>query len=399
MKLVLIHQHDPTVPHVGGIQTFIDTFIRNAPEDFEISLLGVSTRPASYPVGRWHSLSIDNRGFRFFPLVAADPVRLYRVPLSIRILWSLFRYKSEIGLHDGILEFHRVEPMLAFLGSNNPKVLFLHGHNRKDFYNRNTETRWGAFPRLYFWLENKLIPQASHVYLVREDAVGDYQELYPGMQHKISFLPTWVDEAVFRSLNGREREDLRKRLMDGQRLSAESKILLFVGRYERQKDPMRLLQAFHHVKSREPRACLVMIGEGGFKAQMQKYIQENGLAASVRLLPPMSQNEIGQWMNAADALCLSSAYEGMPRVAVEALYCGLPLVGTAVGETGRLIGDSRGGRLVTEEGVEPFARAVLDLFANPPSAAACRKQVESFTARRVLAPVYQYYRDVAGAKQ
>src|SRR3989338_4161542 len=113
MKLVLVHQHDPTVPHIGGIQTFIDTFIRNAPEELAIDLLGVTAQPKRYPVGKWHVLSIGEKTFRFFPLVAAHPVNITRVPLSIKILWSLYRYRRRIAFQGAILEFHRIQPMLG----------------------------------------------------------------------------------------------------------------------------------------------------------------------------------------------------------------------------------------------------------------------------------------------
>ena len=89
----------------------------------------------------------------------------------------------------------------------------------KDFYNRKTEVRWGKFPGLYFWLEKKLLPQASHTYIVREDAVMDYQKKYPAKADHISFLPTWVDEEVFYSLNEQSRSVLRKKMI-GIRISA-----------------------------------------------------------------------------------------------------------------------------------------------------------------------------------
>lgn len=397
VKLVLVHQHDPTVPHVGGIQTFIDTFVRNAPDDFSIDLLGVSAQPERYPVGEWYSLSIGDKECRFFPLVAAHPVNVQRIPLSARMLWALYRYRRRVELRNAILEFHRVEPMLGFLGYSNRKILFIHGHNRKDFYNRHTEVRWGHAPWLYFQLEKRLLPRADHIYLVREDAVRDYRCLYPRKREEISFLPTWVDETVFRSLEGSEREALRGKLLVEQGISPAAKVLLFIGRYEGQKDPLRLLEAFRLVHEQDPRVHLVLIGEGALKQDMQRYVSGNGLSRAVVFLPPMMQKRISQWMNAADALCLSSAFEGMPRAAVEALYCGLPVVGTAVGETGRLIGDRQGGRLVTEPGAGPFAEAVLDLMNDPPDRDSCRQQVAPYTAARVLAPVYDHYRKLAEA--
>ena len=383
---------------MAGIGTFIETFIRNAPDDLEIHLLGVTSQPERFAIGQWHSLSVGRKQFRFFPLVAANPVHVTRIPLSLKILWSLFRHRKMFVFKHAIVELHRIEPMLAFLRYRNPKILFLHGHNMQDFYNKKTEVRWGKFPWLYFWLEKHLLPRCRRIFIVREDAARDYQKQYATKAHDISFLPTWVDEAVFQSLDPGERRALRNNLIEGQGLSASSKVFLFVGRFEGQKDPLRLLRAFKHVRSRHIDACLILIGEGGLKTKMQDYVSKNTLAGEVRFLPPMSQQDVGQWMNAADALCLSSAFEGMPRAAVEALYCGLPVISTAVGEARRLIGDANNvGRLVTDEGAEAFANAMIDLLGDPPSREACAKQVEDYTARKILTPVYDYYRELLRA--
>lgn len=399
VKLVLIHQHDPTIPHVGGVGTFIDTFIRNAPHEFDIYLLGVVAHPEHHPVGQWHKISIGQKEFNFFPLVASNPVHVPWFPLSIRILWAIFRYRKQLEFSDAILEFHRIEQMLAVLRHDNAKVLFLHGHHMKDFYNKKTEVRWGRMPGVYFWLERRLLPQAKRIYIVREDAVGDYKNAYPSRADDISFLPTWVDESVFRSLSESERSDLHQQFVTTHNLPATAKLLLFVGRFEGQKDPLRLLGAFKLVKEALPDIALILIGEGSLKADMQHFIAENNLSSAVRFLPPMSQEEVGLWMNASDALCLSSAFEGMPRAVVEALHCGLPVISTAVGEAWRLIGDNQGGRLVVNEGVEEFAKQMIDLLEGPPSHESCQQQVASFTATKILTPVYQYYRDLTEAEK
>lgn len=394
MKVVLIHQHDPTIPHVGGIGTFIDTFIRNAPSDLEVHLVGVTAQPSMYPVGQWHSLSMDGKGYRFFPLLIADPVHVPFLPLSVNILLSLYRYRESINIEGAILEFHRIEPMLAFSGDANHKVLYLHGHNRKDFYNKNTEVRWGKIPWLYFWLEKRLLPKANHIYIVREDAVGDYKKEYPEKAPCISFLPTWVDESAFYSMQEESRRVARSELLGEQDLPVESTLFLFVGRFEGQKNPLHLLRAFKQVVQRNTRARLALVGEGSLKSEMKKFVRENGISAAVRFLPPMPQPAIGRWMNISDALCLSSAFEGMPRVVVEALHCGLPVVSTHAGEVERLIGRSQGGRIVEEAEPEAFADAMLDVVANRPSRQACVGQVGAYTAAKILPPVYQRYREL-----
>jgi glycosyltransferase involved in cell wall biosynthesis len=130
--------------------------------------------------------------------------------------------------------------------------------------------------------------------------------------------------------------------------------------------------------------------EGRIRSAVSQY----GLDDRVRLVPPVSQGELARWMNSADCLVLSSAFEGMPRVVVESLRCGLPVVSTDVGETRRLVGDSAGGRLVSERTPEGFRRAVSDLLARPPSREQCRRQAAPFTARAVLEPVYAAYRQL-----
>lgn len=399
MKLIMIHQRDPTVHHVGGIGTFIDTFIRNAPDDMEIQMLGVTAQPDHYPVGRWHSIVIGQKTFQFFPVLAADPTLRTLLPLSVRMTFALQRYKKKIDLRDAILEFHRIEPMLPFYRNNNIKVLFLHGHNMKDFHNKKTEVRWGKLPGIYFWLEKKLLPQAKHVYIVREDAIDDYQRQYPTQTNEISFLPTWADENIFNVLSPEEKQALREKVKVKLGLPSSTILFLFVGRYEGQKDPLRLLNAFKLVKSKKPSAVLILIGKGSLKPQMENFIQQHDLSKAVHFFPLVSSEELGEWMNSVDALCLSSAFEGMPRVVVEALHCGLPVVSTAVGESVRLIGKSQGGRLVTEEGAEAFSEAMIDIVENPPSAEDCKNQVAAFTARKVLDPVYQKYRELIENKQ
>jgi len=398
MKLTLIHQHDPTIAHVGGIGTFINTFIGNAPEDLEVHLIGVTSQADQFRVGHWHSLSLGGRAFRFFPMLETNPVHVPTIPLSFRILWSLLRYRNKLDFQDSIIECHRIEPLLAFLGDRNPKVCFLHGNNMKDFYNPQTEVRWGRFPALYFKLEQWLLPKFDHIYIVREDAIAAYQARYQDKAVDISFLPTWVDEGIFFAMDEEERSALKEKLVAEQSVSAE-RIFLFVGRFEGQKDPFRLLQAFNRIKAEGVDAALILIGDGALKADLQEFVRQNGLDAVVRFLPPLSQQGIAQWMNVADALCLSSAFEGMPRVVVESLHCGLPVVTTAAGESWRLIGDEKGGRLVTEPGIEAFANGMIDMLNKPPSRASCRQQVEEFTAKKVLTPVYRYYRDLLRRRQ
>lgn len=391
-RVLVIHQHDPAVDHVGGIATFINSFIKNAPSDFEVKLIGTTSDPRRRPVGRWDRLNLGKREFDFLPLVAGDPRKRTRVPLSLKLTLALWRHRRSIPFQDAILKFHRIEPTLALRNLTNPKVLFMHGH-MKDLYNPQTEITWGRFPWLYFRLEQRLIGAMDHIYLIREDAVSFYRERHPAIQDRFSFLPTWVDETVFSKLPEEERQSLREKLTRQAGVDPNSRLLLFVGRFEGQKDPFLLLEAFRRLNGALYSTTLILIGTGTLEGSLRAYIERENLGDRVRILGPQPQVEVSRWMNVADCLCLSSAFEGMPMVAVEALYCGLPVVSTDVGETKRLIQHPAIGRLVKERTPETFSAALFDLLRQKkPDREACQRQAAAYTAGKILEPVYEYFR-------
>ena len=393
MRVILIHQHDPSINYAGGIGTFIRTFIAHAPADLDIDLIGVTANPRMFPLGRWQQLVVGKKSFRFLPLVAAHPVHRGGVPLSLRLTMALARHQRQIDTRGAIFEFHRIEPSLAVRNLRNPKVLFLHAH-MQDLYNPKTEVTWKRAPWLYFWLERRLIGAMRRIYFVREDAVPYYRARYPHLAERVRFLPTWADEGVFCSMEETERLRIKQELARAYSFHPASQLLLFVGRFEGQKNPLLLLETFRRLNGQVGNALLVLIGAGSLEDRMRSFIQQQGLQNTVRILEPRPQPEIARWMNAANCLCLSSAYEGMPRVVVEALRCGLPVVGPDVGETRRLIQTEATGRLVREQTPEALVQAVVELLRQRPNRQACQQQVASYTAAKVLAPVYAYYRQL-----
>lgn len=126
--------------------------------------------------------------------------------------------------------------------------------------------------------------------------------------------------------------------LDGYAFSAESRaairgelgigvdapVVAHVGRLAPQKNHAFLLRAFAELLRLEPRARLLLVGEGGLEGVVRPRIEELGLGDSVRLLGVRS--DVPRILSAADALALPSLYEGMPNVVVEAQAAGLPCV-------------------------------------------------------------------------
>lgn len=99
---------------------------------------------------------------------------------------------------------------------------------------------------------------------------------------------------------------------------------------------------------------------------------------------------------ASDLFCLSSIYgEGFPNVVAEAMACGLPCVGTDVGDTARIIGDT--GLTVPPADSGALGRALAELAAAPPDrlaalgAAARARIVSEFDLEKVASAYVDFY--------
>jgi len=89
MRAVLLHPHDPCVPYASGVGTMINAFITCAPEDLQVELVGITSDPKDSRLRSWHSVEVEGRQLRWFPLLVDHPSIRARVPLSFRYTFLL----------------------------------------------------------------------------------------------------------------------------------------------------------------------------------------------------------------------------------------------------------------------------------------------------------------------
>jgi hypothetical protein len=178
----------------GGIDTFIRSLLRWAPDDIDMSLIGMTTDGTAWPVGRWHVCNAGGHPFRFYPVLREVGAGVRTpIPLSLRFTLAL---KARRPLCEAdVLEFHRLEPMLPFLFDGRPKNAFFH-QDMAVLHDAASDIRWKHVPWLYFGLERLLIPRLSAAFAVREEAVRAYRARYPRLASSIKFIPTWMDPEV-----------------------------------------------------------------------------------------------------------------------------------------------------------------------------------------------------------
>lgn len=159
-----------------------------------------------------------------------------------------------------------------------------------------------------------------------------------------------------------------------------------IGRLARQKDFPLLLRAFSAGALPDDR--LAIVGEGAERPRLERMIRQLGLAERVEL--PGHVERVEQWLKQADALLLSSHYEGLPAVVIEALAAGLPVIATdCCASMATMLGDGAFGTLVQPGDESAFAAAIGALVPERQDADAAMAFAARFT---VEAAVERYTR-------
>lgn len=142
----------------------------------------------------------------------------------------------------------------------------------------------------------------------------------------------------------------------------EPPVILAVGRLTAQKDFPTLIRAFARVRQARP-VRLLILGEGEDRPALEALVEQLGVKSDVSL-PGFVANPY-PYMAQAGLFVLSSQWEGLPGVLIEALYCGAPLVATDCPSGPReILADGRFGQLVPVGDVDALTQAIKVALAD-----------------------------------
>lgn len=155
------------------------------------------------------------------------------------------------------------------------------------------------------------------------------------------------------------RPDAKEIIVKELSLDSDTKIILAVGRFSAQKNYFNLLNAINLIKEQLNISFVLLIaGDGELRSEIEKEITNLGISNNVLLLG--RRDDIPLLMSACDVFVLSSNYEGLPTVLIEAMGCQAQVVSTDVSGVHEIVG--KHGKIVPTNNSIALADGIRESF-------------------------------------
>jgi len=241
------------------------------------------------------------------------------------------------------------------------------------------------YPPPFLWIQRQVLQSADLAMAVSAGAVAVLRAW--GYRGPVCELPHGIDPQVFRP---HDSSDLLRRLR------IQRPIIGYAGRIEKEKGVWDLLGAAEILQQRMgPVFRVLMVGDGRARWKLAAAAQRTLAPELFCFTGSVAHHAIAEYLSAMDIFVLPSRTqrrwkEQFGRVLVEALACGVPLVGSDSGNIPALIERTGGGLVFKEGDVEDLADKLAQLLQNPQEA---RRMAER--GRQVVLEQYSYPRIAA----
>ena len=304
-----------------------------------------------------------------------DPSPIYDPLAFLQIYRLILKYRPEI--------LHTNTSKAGFLGrlagrlARVPKILHsTHGHIFYGYYNR-------YISKCFITLEKFSAHYCDRVLNLTEIGRQDHIRERIGPSSKF-----------YVTSGGADLDPFFKACHDNLTLkSPDEKIrICWVGRIEPVKNLPLLLRAAGILEHSGLNLEYIIVGDGADRQYNEKLAADLGLK-NIQFLG--YRTDVPEIMASSDIFVFTSLNEGFGNVIIEAMACGLPIIGTRVGGVPSLVQDGVNGLLVNSDDAEALATAIQIIASNPEQrqsmASTNRKKAEYFTIDNYIKRVIYAY--------
>jgi glycosyltransferase involved in cell wall biosynthesis len=256
-------------------------------------------------------------------------------PAAIFALRRIIRQRRPDVLHTHTAKAGATGRLAAVAsGRARPRAIVhtYHGHVLSGYFSR----RW---ERVFRWIEKGLALTSGTLIAVSDEVRDDLVGFGVAPARRFVVVPYGFELPQWSEADDEARRTLRAEV------GADDSLFVvgWAGRLTAIKRPLDLIRTLRALSDEQVDALLVLVGDGEDRAEVEALAAELDVAGRCRLVG--FQKSIRPWYASFDALLLTSANEGTPVVAIEALAAARPVVATRAGGTGTVVRNGESGYL------------------------------------------------------
>ena len=187
--------------------------------------------------------------------------------------------------------------------------------NDKTIVSIRSYLKYSEVDQQYYRLNKVAGKYSDEEVVVSSQLIDEQVQEYNSFKDKIKVVHNFVD-----------KEKINKYLSEKNDIKLSKNTIINVGRLSNQKGQKYLIKAFSKVIKKVPDAELIILGKGELEEELEFEIKKLHLEKNIKLLGYKTNPYI--YMKQASCFVLSSFFEGMPNVVLEAMYLGLPIIST-----------------------------------------------------------------------
>lgn len=292
----------------------IETGIRDAPVQY---LFGSSRASESTPDG----IMEYSRMVRRIPLARrANCLRW------VSQVCQLYEQHAKLHSHPDLIQVHSSiwGGLVAVWINQHFGIPFVITEHRGRFTYNGPEAK-GLFKEWHYPFLDNVFRQAAHIVTVSKSLQKGIFDICPEARKKATVIPNMTDTDFFSPApaNNKTRKPFT---------------FLCVASLERAKGLHILLKAFDVLQQKDPDSVRLVIGGNGPEAKkLQRMSTRLHLDGTVSFTGHLSREQLREQLQMTDAFVLPSLFEAFGIVLIEAMACGLPVIGTRSGGPGEII--------------------------------------------------------------
>lgn len=257
----------------------------------------------------------------------------------------------------------------AAIGAFDPDVIQAHGGEALKYaisaawrrripvvYRRIGSTPDWASSSVQRSLYGALARRAAYVVAVSEATRDEVLRVMRVPPERAVTIPNAV--AARRLARRSNREAVRR----GLGVPASAPLVVSVGAFTWEKDPLGQVDIAAAVLGAVPEAVFVLVGDGPLGTEVKAEVARRGIADAVRVVGV--RDDVPDLLAASDVLLLASSTEGSPAVLIEAGLMGLPVAAYAIGGVPEVVRDGSTGVLVPPGERSALAEALVALLGD-----------------------------------